>query len=203
MRTFIAIELPATLHAQIAWTQRQLRAHLHAHQVVDCLNWSAPDKMHITLRFLGETTAAQSAQLAHEFAPMVKQQRRLSLGLQGVGCFPNFRTPNVVWLGLMGAVAELQLLQTHIERLVQAIGFVPESRPFSPHLTIARAQRNADRTQLRMVGEALRIFTQRPAVQEAANSATVFDVTELVYMQSELRPEGARYTPLHHFVLGG
>ena len=202
MRTFFAIELPTALHAQIGLIQRQLRNHLRDRQAVDCFNWTAPDKIHLTLRFLGETTDAQCAQLGLGLAPIARRQPPLHLSLQEVGCFPNFGAPNVVWLGVRGEVVELQKLQRQIEDLVQRVGFVPEQRPFSPHLTIARTQRQAERTQLRLAGEALRLVTQHPGAQATLHNSLRLEVTEFVHMQSELRPEGARYTLLHHFTFG-
>lgn len=202
MRTFFAIELPPALHTQIGLIQRQLRSHLRDLQAVDCFNWTAPDKIHLTLRFLGETSAAQSAQLVAGLAPIAAQQAPFQLGLQTVGWFPNFRAPNVVWLGVSGARVELEKLQRQVEDLVRRSGFAPEQRPFSPHLTIARTQRQAERTQQRLAGEALRLFAQRPAEERTIHSPLHFEVTEFVYMQSELRPEGARYTVLHHFTFG-
>lgn len=202
MRTFFAIELPVTLREQIGSIQRQLRTYLRQHQAVDCFNWTAPDKIHLTLRFLGETSQAQRAQLVAGLEPLVKQQQPFQLSLQRVGCFPNFRTPNVVWLGIRGAVAELQQLQQQLEELVQRVGFTPEQRRFSPHLTIARTQRQAERTQQRIVGEALRLFASQAAAQTDIIGTPPLEVSEFVHMQSELRPEGARYTVLHHFTLG-
>ncbi len=200
MRTFIAIELPAIVRAQVTLLQNQLRAQLRTHHIANCFSWTAPEKIHLTLRFLGETTEAQCAQLAQGLAPIVAQQPPMHLALQGMGCFPNFRSPNVLWLGISGALAELGRLQMQVEHLAQASGFAAERRPFAPHLTIARVQRNVDHVQQRKAGEALRLFTQHPVAPSNMHGATEFNVGELVHMQSELRPEGARYTPLHHFV---
>jgi 2'-5' RNA ligase len=202
MRTFLAIELPSALRAQLGLIQRQVRAHLHQMGAADCFNWTAPDKIHLTLRFLGETDQPQCTQLAAGLVPIAAQQPQMQLILQGVGCFPNFRAPNVIWLGLGGAMAELQRLQRQIEDLVQAVGFAPEQRPFAPHLTIARAHRNADHAQQHMAGEALRNSTQRLHILTTNHDALQFAVAEFVHMQSELRPEGACYTALRHFVFG-
>jgi 2'-5' RNA ligase len=101
----------------------------------------------------------------------------------GLGTFPERGSPRVLWLGL--AVPDTVLvLQAACERAAVADGFPREDRPFKPHLTLGR-WRERDR---------------RPELPEADLGAARVDT--LVLFRSELRPQGAVYTPLARFPLG-
>lgn len=197
MRTFIAIELPAPMRDHLTTVQQQLQRDLHRAGIPDCFNWVAPEKIHLTLRFLGETTAQQVSALKQGLARLLSQQNPFQLTLQTVGAFPHFRRPNVLWIGMGGELAPLQAVQQQIEALVQQVGFAPEDRRFTPHLTLARAQRQAPAVAL---GAAGRILLEHG--QSGNPAATPFTVTEVIHWQSELRPQGARYTPLGTFLFG-
>ena len=124
-----------------------------------------PINLHLTLRFLGETDDAQRARVHAGLAAATAEQASLRLAVNGLGCFPNFRRPNIVWLGFQGDVRRLGQLQTQIEAAVQAAGFAAEARAFSPHLTIGRAQRSASPTDLQRAGEVLRQVVETMAAQ--------------------------------------
>jgi len=193
MRTFIAIELPANVQKQVYPVQLQLQARLQDLQIARCIRWTPVTQIHLTLRFLGETNSIQQESLARQLKQVTLRQAAFSLALGGIGCFPDFRKPSVVWLGVGGELERLQQLQAQIERLAQTAGFVAEKRPFSPHLTLGRAQRDTSPVELRRAGEALKNFQ---------SEIDPFLVTQIVHMQSELRPEGARHTPVMHYILG-
>jgi 2'-5' RNA ligase len=197
MRTFIAIELPVGVLGQIRAVQEQVQMHLRRLQIVDCFTWTPAEKTHITLRFLGETDPRQRALLAQGISEIVRTQAPFTLLLNGVGCFPSYQTPNIIWLGIQGDLDRLAQVQAAIEQVAQQAGFAPETRPFSPHLTIARAWRSADRAQLAPAGKALKAVAPGDLAELSA-----FTVCQVVHMQSELLPSGARYTPLQSFAFG-
>lgn len=203
MRTFIAIELPSSIHAHVATVQRELQTSLRQAAVTDCFNWVGPTKTHLTLRFLGETSAQQVAQIQQGLARLSQQQTAFGLSVQGVRAFPNLRRPNVLWLGFGGALAALSRFQQQIETLVQRVGFSPELRAFSPHLTLARAQRQTAPARLQAAGRALQQGSANITPTLPPTAGPEFTVTQIVYLHSELRPEGARYTTLGHFSLLG
>lgn len=203
MRTFIAIELPANIQKQVYQVQLQLQASLQDLQIARCIRWTPVTQIHLTLRFLGETNPIQQESLARHLKQTTLHPTAFRLSLGGIGCFPDFRKPSVVWLGVGGEVGELQQLQAKIERLAQTAGFVAEKRPFSPHLTLGRARRDSSPVELRRVGEALKNFQSELETQRRAPVVLdSFAVTQIVHMQSELRPEGARHTPVMHYLLG-
>jgi 2'-5' RNA ligase len=211
LRTFIAIDLPAPILDGLAATQEQLQAYLAAQNRGAALRWSPTKNLHLTLRFLGETTprrreevTARLQAVAAEAAPFTLQ---VDLAGGGLGGFPTLRQPRVLWIGLGGELDALGQLQAQVEAVAQAAGFAPETKGFSPHLTLARAARDADRRTLKEVGQALAGSVE--AVAQAAGESPAsptplrFDVDRLVFYQSELGAGGSRYTALAQLPFGG
>jgi 2'-5' RNA ligase len=196
MRTFIAIELPTPIREAVRLRQQQLRAALKEAGLEGCFRWSAMDNIHVTLRFLGETDRGQTERIAAGLAEIARRRQGFSLCVGGMGCFPNFRRPNVLWLGVDGQMEALQAMQAAVEELVVAAGFEAETREFSPHLTLARAQRERSRAELQRAGELLQRLAAQNEVKAQSGSTPCFPVAEVVHMHSDLRPAGPIYTPL-------
>jgi 2'-5' RNA ligase len=100
--------------------------------------WLPPEKLHVTLLFLGDRRPPLGAALA----TIAAATSRFSLGLRGAGAFETARAPSVLWLGVGGQLDALASLR---ERLVEAFREVAPptelQRPFVPHLTLARSKR--------------------------------------------------------------
>ncbi|MBI2400995.1 MAG: RNA 2',3'-cyclic phosphodiesterase [Deltaproteobacteria bacterium] len=112
-----------------------------------------------------------------------------NLELEGVGAFPNARAPRVIWAGIKKS-SELEKLQKNVEERLSSIGFEPEDRPFTPHLTLCRIKSAEDGRALgKLLSEA------RPE----ANAA--FAVSSFAFIKSVLKPFGAEYTPIREFAL--
>ena len=118
-------------------------------------------------------------------ASIAAQSAAFSLALQAAGAFPNLRKPNILWLDFGGDLDMLAPLQRRIERAAQEAGFAAEERAFTPHLTIARAQKSATSSMLARAGEALRPVTATPAP-----AGTAFAVEAFYLIRSDLRPAG-------------
>lgn len=191
MRAFIAVELPATLRRDLRALQQRLTDALDAAGAAQVVRWTAAESIHLTLRFLGETDAAQAAALVRGLEQIAAAHAALDLKLADVGCFPNFRRPNVVWAGVTGDVDRLLRVQAPIEELARQAGFAPETRPFSPHLTLGRFRREASPAQLGRAGAALEAAAATPAVRAWAAALAVHHVA---LMESDLRSSGAVYT---------
>jgi 2'-5' RNA ligase len=118
-----------------------------------------------------------------------------SLQTGELGMFPNYRRPRVVWLGVEGDVEVLAQLQVAVEQYIAPLGFPTEQRPFNPHLTLGRTIKEPSTAQLASITQAVQ---QSPVPEKI-----VFPVNEVVLMRSELGPQGAKYTPVHHARLDG
>jgi len=181
-RLFIATELPAQVKAEMISVQAQLqRANL-------LVSWVAPGAMHLTLRFLGETSAALIPNLERAMRDALAPYSPINLWLNGVSAFPNHRRPTVVWAGVGGAVAMLQRAQAGIEAALGSLGIAPEPKPFHPHLTLGRLRRIADREQQQRLGDAIRALPPPAPLEWAAEHVVLF--------RSELHSDGPIYTKM-------
>ncbi len=181
-RLFIAAELPPNIKAELVDTQARLRrANLP-------VSWVAPGAMHLTLRFLGDTSAALIPDLDRAIRAGLAPHSAMNLRLSGAGAFPNDRRPSVVWAGVGGAVATLQRAQAAIEAALGGLGIVPEPKPFRPHLTLGRLRREANPEQQQRFGDAIRSL-QPPAPLE-------WTIERVVLFRSELQRDGPIYTKI-------
>lgn len=196
LRTFIAIDLPISIQAALATTQEQVQAFLRGQRLEQALRWSPIKNIHLTLRFLGDTTPQQREQVTSRLRVVAAKATPFTLRVdasgRGLGAFPNMRQLRVLWTGVGGELDALRRLQAEVEAAAQGAGFAPEEKPYSPHLTLARASRDADRRTLSQVGEAIGKYGEAYAGAEPLH----FEVDRLIFYQSELAPGGSRYTPL-------
>lgn len=178
MRAFIAVELGPAVRSAIAGVMADLRDRFAG------LRWVRPEGVHLTLRFLGDSSPEQIDRLRDSLGPIAARCPRAEIALRGLGLFPERGSPRVLWLGVELPEPFLAL-QAGCEAAAVAAGFPPEPRPFSPHLTLGRWRDRAARPEL-------------PDVDLGSTEPHT-----LVLLRSELRPEGALYTPLQPFDLGG
>lgn len=183
MRLFIASEIPAEIKTALAALQNDLR------RAGADVSWTRPENIHLTLRFLGEIAVQQLNDIATACAGTAAQFQPFTLSLNAPGFFPNARQPRVLWAGLAGEVETARQLQLHLERRLSAIGLARADKSFQPHLTIGRIKSGKNARQL----VALADLYNLPALS--------FTIHEIVLMQSELHPAGARYTPLSKALL--
>jgi 2'-5' RNA ligase len=191
IRAFIAIDLPAECREALAGVQEQLAP------VGRGVKWARPEGIHLTLKFLGDIDEAQVEAVSEAMRAAASGSDRMSLQMKGVGAFPGVARPRVVWVGVVGDVAPLAALQRDLEARLALLGFEPEARRFSPHLTLGRVKEFTKdfggRGKSRL-GEAI--------VALAGLELSDFEAAELVLFRSELKPGGAVYTRLRAVALG-
>ncbi len=188
MRCFVAIDLPQEIKAEIGRQQAALRAALaQAPSRDQKINWTRPDGIHLTLKFLGETDrASQVIEALQGIGPFEK----FSVEVKGFGFFPDARRPRVLWTGIEAPPA-LGELASRVETAMEKLGFPPEGRAFTPHLTLARFQSRRPETRLRKL----------PYVMVHQNQLSLgrFEVSEFFLFESNLSPRGAEYRKVARF----
>ena len=189
MRTFVAVEIPQSVKQQLKVLQDRLQDLPTLRTRPSLLRWTNTDKLHLTLRFLGETERSQRFQLQHGIADIARRHAPFALSPSRLGAFRSWSNLRVLWVGIEGESEALQGIQTDVENLARQVGFSPESNRFSPHITLARAARNAPRPALRAASEQLR----RAAEVEVSQSWNEWRVSELNFIRSVLGPGGAQY----------
>jgi len=176
LRLFIALTLPSAVRDELAALAQPLNG----------VNWTRPDQLHVTLRFLGDVPADR-------IDPMIERLNTVQvapfiLPVEGVGTFPPNRPPRVLWVGVGSGHPRLFQLRQRVDDAVLASGLPLDVRTFHPHVTLARCTENAA-----AVGHWLhahREFAGPPVRVEA------FDL-----YSSELRPSGAVHTLKQRFPL--
>jgi 2'-5' RNA ligase len=181
-RLFIAADLPQAVKAALVAAQEHLRRGRLP------VRWVAPDAMHLTLRFLGDTSSDRIPAIEQAMRGALAGNAAIALHLTVIGAFPTIMRPSVIWAGVGGATAALERAQADLEDGLAAIGIARETRPFHPHLTLGRVRRDADAAALEQLRAALR---QPPALPPIA-----WPVERIVLFRSELRREGSVYTEI-------
>jgi 2'-5' RNA ligase len=186
IRTFVALDLPTATQQALAVLQEELRS-LDA-----SVSWVKSDRVHLTLKFLGSISAEQVATISEALLEVAARTAPFRLQPAGCGAFPTLRQMRIVWVGLRENTAELRTLHHAVEEALVPLGFAPEGRPFQAHLTLGRVR---GKRHLQRLHEAL--LARRGFLAEA------FDVREIVLYRSDLKPEGAFYTPLYRASFAG
>jgi len=106
-----------------------------------------PKNIHITVRFLGNIPLGTVERVFEEMKKI--QFTPFNVNILGVGAFPNTRYPRVVWAGMTEGVDQLRSVFNQLEPNLRILGFRPDSKGFSPHLTFARVKSSRNRTELR------------------------------------------------------
>jgi 2'-5' RNA ligase len=186
-RLFIAVEVSAAAKAELVGVQQRLL------RFKGLTKWVAPEAMHLTLHFLGETSAAFVPQLGTALSSALTGHRAFELCLDCAGAFPNLRRPEVVWVGVGGDRSALSRIHAALGAALNEQSLPSETRPFRPHLTIGRVRRDGSPAQLAQLGV---------AIQELPPLAPVSWLAErVVLFRSQLRPNGPVYTEILDCIL--
>jgi 2'-5' RNA ligase len=183
LRAFVAIELPSTIQDAVQKASAPLRQALGAGLV----RWVPPQNMHLTLKFLGDVSPANLDLLAQILKVEASQHKPFEMEIGGLGSFPSPKRARVIWVGIQPPAA-LEALQRNVEAAAARMGYPPEERAFSPHLTIGRVNQHinsADQQKIRTALENCQVGILGHA-----------QVQSVHLFRSDLRPSGAVYTPL-------
>lgn len=174
-RTFVAID--AGMPEPLAGALDACRTALSG----EGIRWVRAGRMHLTLKFLGDTPANLIPSITGELQAAASGFENFSLELEGLGVFRSLKHPRVLWAGVRQNTI-LEGLHAEIQNRLQPYGFPGRSEGFSPHLTLGRMKRIVD-------PERLKRFLDRMG----GVSFGQVSVREVVYFESILAPSGARY----------
>jgi len=177
IRTFIAIEVPASIKNRIDLLQQRLR------QSDAQVSWTRPENVHLTIKFLGNVEQSRIEVVCRAVEQAANAIEEFNIEVNGAGCFPSAKNPRVLWIGLGNLPDQLRRLHAAVEDELAREGFPREPKRFSPHLTIGRirGQHNARQLAEKLVGEGFEPET--------------FRADRVVVMRSDLKPTGSVYTP--------
>jgi 2'-5' RNA ligase len=145
------------------------------------VGWERAEKLHLTLKFLGETTDAQLEKLKNSVEAISRLLSAFPLEIAETGVFPNAKRARVLWIDVRDERGNLREISRRLEIECEKIGFPRENRPFRPHLTIGR---------LREPGSAREL-----AEKHLKNNfdPVRFEVSAVTIYESLLQPTGSVY----------
>lgn len=141
-RLFLAVHLSPDLRGRLSGLQEALAAHESAVRLV------ARENLHLTLHFLGDTADDYIDSLRSGMHRALSAFTGFDARARGAGCFPSSRRPRVFWAGVEDPTRQLAEIHAALAGELAALDFELDSRPFSPHITIAHARKRADRGDL-------------------------------------------------------
>lgn len=181
MRTFIAVPLPH----EIKQILEKLQGHLQTSQAD--VRWVHLEQSHVTLAFWEEIDPSQIPQVIEKVTQVVSEIPPFRIFVRGLGAFPSWTRPRVVWTGLQGGEALVQLYENVLGSL-EKIGLPLAERFLQPHCTLGRVK--SSKNQLKLVNLA------RALEKEEYGS---FTVDRLILYESQLRIHSPLYREIHQF----
>lgn len=138
IRVFVAIALTEDVRTVLEDIQFDLMEMLPE----KALNWTRPETMHLTLNFLGDgNRPEQVAAVCDQLDRIAKGRKPFQLRMGPLGCFPRRRNPKVIYTGLQGGTKQLYDLKEALDSSLAKIGYEPEARKYTPHLTLGRVRK--------------------------------------------------------------
>ena len=185
MRLFVGVELSDDMKSAAAAASERLQRELERAELHVPARWVPASNLHITLWFIGEVDDARSARIREVMeAPFAVPP--FTLRAAGLGAFPPSGPPRVFWIGVTAGGESLRGLHAEVESRLTPLGFEPERRAYSAHLTIARVK-DVPR------GDAPRI---RRVLADIDADAGAADIAAVTLFRSRLSPKGSTYEPL-------
>jgi len=187
IRSFLAFELPREIKGIVERVSGEVRTSpLKA-------SWIRSENIHLTVVFLGNVESDETKALADAVNRVCTGYRPFRISLGPMGCFPNSRSPRVLWLGLGGDLEKMSRFRDDLQRGLASFGLKEEERAFRPHLTLGRFRKPP-----RMTAQLDHLISSYRDLE-----SPVCSLEELILFKSDLKPGGAVYTKLQHFPLAG
>ncbi len=180
MRAFLSVNLDEKLRQEVGWIQNQLKK-------IEGFRWVNPERMHITLKFLGEITDSQVLELETALQPPPHKLQPFYISFQGIGAFPGEKNPRVLWLGVDQGAEELRKIHAFIQNKLPFQ--VKKEKRFQPHLTLARRKKNEP------------LAMDRGVFSENISCANWQYIDRFFLMKSTLHASGPVYQPVKEFFL--
>ncbi len=183
MRLFIAARIPREIQHEIAEFMDQFL------KLPGRVKWVEPHNIHITLKFLGETDPKLLESVKAAASASATGVGAFEIALRDCGVFPNMRAPRVFWIGIDDPQKKLSAIAAVLDRELTPLGFEPEKRAFSPHLTLGR------------VKEPEQLESLKAAFGRATFGPVSLKVDAIHLVESHLKPSGPVYRDLAEFKL--
>jgi 2'-5' RNA ligase len=180
-RIFAALEISDDARRKVAAHINFLRERFPEFRV----GWEKTEKLHLTLKFLGEINDEQSAKLLEAAERTARQISSFKMQIAGTGVFPSPRQARILWLGVKSEGESLRKLNEILESECEEQGFAKEKRLFKAHLTIGRLKEKSGELVEAHLGQNF--------------EPVEFEASEIVVFQSTLQPTGSVYSVVSRY----
>jgi 2'-5' RNA ligase len=178
LRCFIAIGIPENIQKDIMEVMDLLKKN-------DAdVKWVNPEKLHLTLKFLGNTPQTLLPKIKETLSKAVSPYSPFYIKIYGTGVFPNKRHPRVIWIGTKDSEV-LTELRNDIEHSISLLGYQQEDKEYNPHLTLGRVR---SQKGIVHIMNNLENFKNK-------DFGTIC-VESIKLMRSDLGPQGSKYSCL-------
>jgi 2'-5' RNA ligase len=184
VRLFVALDLTDQVRHSIAELIAKLQPKSRP------ARWIKPENLHITLKFIGHVGNEKLGPIQSALSS-IQAEQPVELHFRGMGFFPNEHRPRAFWCGI-AASPNLAELAADIDRALVPLGVEAETRPFTPHLTLARFKSDEG------IREVVQAATDMKSTDFGAATETNFHLYE-----SLLKSTGAQYNRVASFSFVG
>jgi RNA 2',3'-cyclic 3'-phosphodiesterase len=181
IRVFIALEIDSKVRNELARIQKELQILLKEPSI----RWVSVDQIHLTLKFLGYTSAQSINPLKERLKNICETFEGFELCTRDLGGFPSLRKAEVLWVGLDKEITILESLQTKIEEAAVEFSEEKSKRKFRAHLTLGRVRRASEKRNIAKI-----------LANHYISFGTSWFVKKVSLYQSHLSPKGPVYEVL-------
>lgn len=182
-RLFIGVPVPPEISTRIMMLKTLVPA------LEDDIRWVFGRNLHLTLSFLGQISTSAIEKVDTALAECINQPK-FSLSIESSGVFPSIEKPRIFWMDIMEGRDPLIALQAAVDTSVNSLKENPDNKPYVPHVTIGRSNKKSKLWKIDL--------TQ---FLNAEYEPIKFEINKVYLYQSELLPQGARYTVLKEYPL--
>src|SRR5262245_23244507 len=201
IRAFLAVNLSEPLRTNLTKIHSELKQRL-GNELSKHLrvSWVQPASLHLTVKFLGDIDEQLIEPMQKALENVLSSHRAIEIPLDRLGVFPRLQQARVLWVGPLEVweksqdAARLASLHRAVDDCCSSLNLAPDTRPLSPHLTLARIKEGG-----RDFGQIL----ARSGLMDKPVSAGSMMVDAIHLMKSELKPTGSVYTKLWEVKIGG
>jgi 2'-5' RNA ligase len=181
IRTFISLEIPEDS------LQKIIEIRNKTVDISSNVRWEKNDKLHVTLKFLGETDEDKISKIIETIDRITSTFKPISLRFEKFGIFKKGNEPKILWIGVNSNM-DLQKLVYEIDTSLVEYEVELEKRSFKPHITLLRFRGNE-------------VVKNVLSLTEVILPDIKFTADKIIFYESKLLPSGSIYKPIKSFYL--
>lgn len=179
MRVFISINPDRDTRKKLCEVQAEMKRKLDK-RALDSIRWEAPEKMHITMMFIGDVKEAERNKLLENLSGIENKAGNMTFKSDEIGAFPNMRYPRVIFAKVEDITGNINELY---HRIIRVTGYQSD-KTFHPHITLGRVKRDR-KVKLDMIKD--------------IKFQTEFSSNRFYLMESTLGSRGSTYDVIDEF----